>query len=55
MRDADSGIIQFYYGEDSIDPTRQKFLEKFDFLRENESTFGKKYDLENIKDSLKTE
>jgi DNA-directed RNA polymerase I subunit RPA1 len=54
VRDADGGIVQFYYGEDSIDPTRQKFLEKFDFLRENESSFKKKYDLEHFKDILKT-
>jgi len=39
VRDADSSIIQFYYGEDSIDPNKVKYLEKFRFLAENFHSF----------------
>lgn len=32
VRDCDGGIVQFFYGEDSLDPTKQKYFHKFDFL-----------------------
>jgi len=35
VRDNDGSIIQFVYGEDSIDPVKQKYLEKFEFLDQN--------------------
>eukprot|EP00898_Chlorokybus_atmophyticus_P009008 jgi/Chlat1/9108/Chrsp97S08381 len=35
VRDNDSGIVQFYYGEDGLDPTRTSFLNNFAFMHEN--------------------
>ena len=35
VRDADGAIIQFLYGEDSIDPSKKAFFQKFDFLAKN--------------------
>jgi len=35
VRDNDGSVIQFLYGEDSIDPLKQKYLDRFDFLDEN--------------------
>jgi hypothetical protein len=32
VRDNDGSIIQFLYGDDSIDVINTKFLEKFNFL-----------------------
>lgn len=39
VRDADGSVVQFYYGEDSIDPNKVKYLEKFRFLSENFRSF----------------
>ena len=32
VRDCDGSIVQFFYGEDSLDPAREKFFKKIDFL-----------------------
>lgn len=35
VRDNDGSIVQFLYGEDSIDVMNTKFLDKFAFLEQN--------------------
>jgi DNA-directed RNA polymerase I subunit RPA1 len=35
VRDADGSIIQFLYGEDGLDVTKQQYLTEFKFLTEN--------------------
>ena len=35
VRDSDSSIVQFHYGEDSVDISRTSYLERFDFLTHN--------------------
>lgn len=35
VRDCDGSIVQFQYGEDSVDVTRSGYLQKFEFLAEN--------------------
>lgn len=35
VRDADGSVIQFLYGEDGLDVTKQKYLKNFDFILEN--------------------
>ncbi|EGX92703.1 DNA-directed RNA polymerase I subunit RPA1 [Cordyceps militaris CM01] len=35
VRDADGSVIQFLYGEDGLDVTKQKYLSNFDFILEN--------------------
>ncbi|KAM3537715.1 hypothetical protein ARSEF1564_009361 [Beauveria bassiana] len=35
VRDADGSVIQFLYGEDGLDVTKQKYLTNFDFILEN--------------------
>lgn len=35
VRDADGSLIQFIYGEDGLDPTKQKYLSDFKFVLEN--------------------
>ena len=32
VRDSDGGIVQFLYGEDSLDPTKDKLFNRMDFL-----------------------
>ena len=38
VRDSDGSVIQFRYGEDSLDATKCRYINKdqFDFLRDNE-------------------
>ena len=35
VRDVDGSIVQFHYGEDSLDVVKQKVLTKFDFCAQN--------------------
>ncbi|GJP44529.1 hypothetical protein CLOM_g3917 [Closterium sp. NIES-68] len=35
VRDSDSSIVQFRYGEDAIDTSRTSFLTNFEFIKEN--------------------
>mmetsp|Transcript_19249 Transcript_19249/g.32787 ORF Transcript_19249/g.32787 Transcript_19249/m.32787 type:complete len:862 (-) Transcript_19249:724-3309(-) len=35
VRDNDGSIVQFMYGEDGVDVTHSKYLDKFDFLEQN--------------------
>lgn len=43
VRDSDGSVIQFLYGEDSIDPTKKQFLEKFAFLGKNFNRYSQRY------------
>lgn len=53
MRDCDGSIIQFFYGEDSLDPVKNKFFSKFDFVNKNFETYKAKYKYNENKDSFK--
>lgn len=55
VRDADGGIIQFLYGEDSLDPTKQKFFSKIDFIRRNLDPLKVKYNHKEFGKQLKTD
>lgn len=52
VRDADQSIIQFYFGEDSIDTTKTKYLEDFKFLADNFTAFSHKYDPFGLKGAI---
>jgi DNA-directed RNA polymerase I subunit RPA1 len=43
VRDNDGSVVQFLYGEDSIDPTEMLYLDKFDFLEQNYAALLNKY------------
>jgi DNA-directed RNA polymerase I subunit RPA1 len=43
VRDIDGSIVQFHYGEDSLDVTKQKYLYQFDFSAENYRALLRKY------------
>jgi len=43
VRDSDGSIIQFLYGEDSLNPVKDKFFSKLDFLENNRDTFKAKF------------
>ena len=54
VRDCDGSIVQFYYGEDSLDPTKEKYFHKFDFLKNNIDLLESKYKYSEFKKDLKT-
>ncbi|KAI8819176.1 uncharacterized protein EV422DRAFT_535387 [Fimicolochytrium jonesii] len=43
VRDSDGSIVQFHYGEDSLDVTKQKTLTKFDFCAMNYLALVERY------------
>lgn len=43
VRDVDNSVVQFNYGEDSLDVTKTAFLSKFHFMLQNESALLRKY------------
>lgn len=43
VRDSDGSLIQFNYGEDSLDVVKQKMLEKFDFCAMNYKVLASRY------------
>ncbi|CAG8532386.1 1839_t:CDS:2, partial [Dentiscutata heterogama] len=45
VRDGDGSVIQFHYGEDSLDITKQKHLYEFKFNTENHKALLQKYDI----------
>jgi DNA-directed RNA polymerase I subunit RPA1 len=54
VRDSDGSIIQFLYGEDSLNPVKDKFFSKLDFLKNNRDTFKAKFKYDEFKDLIQT-
>lgn len=52
VRDSDGSIVQFLYGEDSIDPTKRQFLEKFHFLGKNFKGYSQRYNPKKLANAL---
>lgn len=45
-------MIQVFYGEDGIDTTKTKYLEKYGFLEQNASSFRERYRVDELKNKL---
>ncbi|CAG8675523.1 15003_t:CDS:2, partial [Acaulospora colombiana] len=54
VRDSDGSIIQFHYGEDSLDVIKQKYLFMFQFMARNNKALMLKYDISEAQKSLNT-
>ena len=54
VRDNDGNIVQFYYGEDSIDTMNNRFLMNFKFIADNFDSYMLKYKPERIDDKIDT-
>ena len=54
VRDNDGNVIQFYYGEDSIDTINTKFLTNFKFIAENFETYVNKFQPERLENVIDT-
>lgn len=48
VRDSDQSIVQFYYGEDSIDPVKKAYLSQFPFLLENNQRYLQKFQTQEV-------
>ena len=48
VRDIDGSVVQFHYGEDSLDILKQTTLEKFDFNALNYASLLKRYNSSNL-------
>jgi DNA-directed RNA polymerase I subunit RPA1 len=53
VRDSDGSVIQFLYGEDSLNPTKDKFFDKMDFLTKNGQLLKEKFKYNDFKNDLK--
>ena len=54
VRDNDGNIVQFYYGEDSIDTINNRFLMNFKFIGDNFDSYLIKYKPERIDEMIDT-
>ena len=54
VRDYDGNIVQFYYGEDSIDSINNRFLMNFKFIADNFDSYLIKYKPERISEMVDT-
>ncbi|CAD8139664.1 unnamed protein product [Paramecium octaurelia] len=54
VRDNDGSLIQLFYGEDGIDTTKTKYLEKFSFLAQNNQHYKQLYRVQEMKQHFKT-
>ncbi|CAG8520133.1 425_t:CDS:10 [Acaulospora morrowiae] len=54
VRDNDGSVIQFHYGEDSLDIVKQKHLYKFQFMARNYKALMKKYNITEAQKMLNT-
>ncbi|CAM0140636.1 hypothetical protein VKS41_006661 [Umbelopsis sp. WA50703] len=52
VRDADGSILQFHYGEDSLDVIKQKHLYQFSFCANNSESLLQKYNPKAVVDIL---
>ncbi|SAM02441.1 hypothetical protein [Absidia glauca] len=54
VRDSDGSVLQFQYGEDSLDVIKAKYLEKYSFSAHNFETLSQKYNPKAALSSLET-
>jgi DNA-directed RNA polymerase I subunit RPA1 len=52
VRNSDGSVLQFHYGEDSLDVTKSKYLEEFDFTARNFESFRRRYDPKQLQGVL---
>ncbi|KAI7865933.1 hypothetical protein BDF14DRAFT_1819412 [Spinellus fusiger] len=54
VRDADGSVLQFHYGEDSLDVIKAKYLNEFSFSAHNFETLSQKYNPRAALETLET-
>lgn len=55
VRNSDGFVLQFQYGEDALDITKSKYLERFDFMAQNFESYRRRYDPMQLAESVEVE
>lgn len=55
VRNSDGFVLQFQYGEDALDVTRSKYLERFDFTAQNFESYRRRYNPAQLESSMEVE
>lgn len=50
VRNSDGTLLQFHYGEDSLDVVKSTYLDKFDFTAQNFDSFMRRYNAAQLQD-----
>lgn len=52
VRDTDKSVVQFFYGEDGVDPSKASFMDQFKFLAMNSKALCQKYRIEDVAEAF---
>ena len=55
VRNSDGFVLQFQYGEDALDVTKSKYLDRFDFVAQNFESYRRRYDPMQLAESVEVE
>ena len=55
VRNSDGFVLQFHYGEDALDVTKSKYLERFDFTAQNFESYRRRYNPVQLEESMEVE
>ena len=55
VRNSDGFVLQFHYGEDALDVTKSKYLDRFDFTAQNFESYRRRYNPAQLEESVEVE
>lgn len=55
VRNSDGFVLQFHYGEDALDVTKSKYLERFDFTAQNFESYRRRYSPAQLEELMEVE
>ncbi|WFD23928.1 DNA-directed RNA polymerase [Malassezia equina] len=55
VRNSDGFVLQFHYGEDALDVTKSKYLDRFDFMVQNFESYRRRYNPVQLASTMEVE
>lgn len=55
VRNSDGFVLQFHYGEDALDVTKSKYLDRFDFTVQNFESYRRRYNPVQLETTMEVE
>ncbi|WFD31151.1 DNA-directed RNA polymerase [Malassezia sp. CBS 17886] len=55
VRNSDGTVLQFQYGEDALDVTKSKYLDRFDFAAQNFESYRRRYNPMQLAETMEVE
>ena len=55
VRNSDGFVLQFHYGEDSLDVSKSKYLDRFDFTIQNFESYRRRYNPVQLESTMEVE